>query len=47
MWKDYTELTKRARFVDATEDPAPLVQSDDYLEERLSGVHGFVRDPMT
>lgn len=45
--EDYSGIVKRARFVDATEEPAETIGADDFLDSRSSGATQFVRDPMT
>lgn len=40
-------LLSRARFVDATEDPAETLDASDWIDSRRSSPTGFVRDPGT
>lgn len=47
MLKDYATSLAKARFVDATEEPAPSLESSDVLDSRIGGVSGWVRDPGT
>jgi len=49
LFNYFTQLKRDAGFVDSTEDPAPQVEADEWLESRETyrGDRGFVRDPMT
>jgi hypothetical protein len=47
IFKDYTKILARAKFVDSTEDPTKVLDSDVWLRSRLGPNQGFVRDPMT
>lgn len=40
LWKDFLGMVRMAKFADATEDPALMVQADDFLEARLALVSG-------
>jgi hypothetical protein len=42
----FKEALKLAKNASATENPAPIMGADDFLEARQGG-GGFVRDPMT
>jgi hypothetical protein len=47
MLEDYTAIVRKAKFVNATEEPAEQIESDHFLEARIAGAVQYVRDPMT
>ena len=46
MFKAYQQVLAKARFVDATEDPAKLQGANQFIDSRSGGAQ-FVRDPQT
>lgn len=49
LFNYFNELKRHAGFADSTEDPAPQVEADEWLESRVDYNTGarFSRDPMT
>lgn len=51
LFRDLGKCMERARFVDSVDEPAPVIDDDEWLRSRYgSGPgynQGFVRDPMT
>lgn len=47
MLEGYELVCKRAKFVNAVEEPADILQADDFVEARRNSAQQYVRDPMT
>lgn len=47
LWKNFNMVLKKARNVDAQEEPASELQAEDNLQSRQGFNQGFVRDPQT
>jgi hypothetical protein len=47
LLNEFKVALAKARHVDATENPARMLQAEDFVDAHLGGNLGFVRDPMT
>jgi len=47
IWKEFLAMTKLGRFVNSVENPAPALETLEWIEAREGPTRGFVRDPQT